>query len=46
MCSPFVEKWYEFVKTFLKVDYVREKTAKKSCKCGKCGSLEHEFFLL
>ena len=27
------------------VDYVSEMTAKKSCWCGECGSLEHLLFL-
>ena len=31
---------------FVMVDYVREMTVKKSCKCGECGSFEHLLFLL
>ena len=30
---------------FVTVDYVREMTVKKSCKCGENGSLEHLSFL-
>ena len=28
------------------VDYIREMTVKKSCKCGEYGSYEHVLFLL
>ena len=31
---------------FVMVDYVREMTAKKSCKYGEYGSFEHLLFLL
>ena len=45
LCNHFVLKWRGVTQTFAMVDYVREMTSKKSCKCGKYGSSEHLLFL-
>ena len=40
-----VVKLHEATAIFVMVDYVREVTAKKSCKYGKYGSFENLVFL-
>ena len=41
----FVIKLHEATQIYVVVDYVRDMTVKKSCKCGKGGSIEHLLFL-
>ena len=40
-----VVKLHEATGMFVMVDYVREVTVKKSCKCGEYGSFEHLLFM-
>ena len=44
LCSHFAVKLHATTQMFVMVDYVREMTVKKSCKCGKCGLFEHLLF--
>ena len=43
-CIHSVVKWHEVAQAFMMVDYVREITAKESCKYGEYGLFEHLLF--
>ena len=44
LCNHSVEKWREVTLAYWMANYVREMTAKKSCKYGKYGLFEHLLF--
>ena len=44
-CSHCMVELHEAAQMFVKVDYVREMTVKKSCKYGEYGSFEYLFLL-